>query len=256
VIPRIVHYCWFSGAPWDALTRRCFDSWQRHLPDFEFRLWDRSRVPKGVPFLDRMLATGDWAYAADYVRLHALDRVGGLYLDLDVEVFRSFGPLLDQRAFLSYEDADPARLACHVIGAEPAHPLVQACLRFYRHSWRLRWSFPPTMPRIVTLVAQRHFGYRRHHTGGELLDEGVRVYPAHYFTPVSYRQRHLGDDDRRASVRDDTYALHHWAHAWSWLDRPLGEALPRVPWLFMNREDWRFVFRRLFWERTRRWLRP
>lgn len=251
MIPKILHYCWLSDAPWDPLTTRCFESWQRQLPDFEFRLWDRSRMPRGIPFLDQMLKGGDWAYASDYVRLHALDTIGGVYLDLDVEVFQTIVPLLDQRAFVGYEDAAPARLGCHVLGAEPGHPFVRACLAFYRRSWRLRWSFPPTMPRIVTSIARRQFGYARHEPSGQLLREGVRIYPAHFFTPISYRQRGLGDSARRGYVREDTFALHHWRHAWSWLDRPLTHAVPRVPWLFMNAADWRFVLRRLLWDRVR-----
>lgn len=251
MIPKIVHYCWLSGAPWDALTKRCFQTWRHHLPDFEFRLWDRASVPAGVPFLDRMLAHGDWAFASDYLRLYALYTFGGVYLDLDVEVLRPFAPLLDQRAFVGYEDDDPARLACHVMAAEPGHPFVHACLEFYRRSWRLGWSFPPTMPRIVTGVARRRFGYHGYEPGGRLLRDGLRVYPARYFTPVSYRERHLPEAERRARAGDDSFALHHWRHGWSWLDQPLRQALPRVPWLFMGARDWRFVLRRLLWERVR-----
>jgi hypothetical protein len=256
VIPKIVHYSWLSETPWDSLTARCFESWQQHLGDFEFRLWDRTSVPPAVPFLDRMLASGDWAFASDYVRLHALDVAGGVYLDLDVEVLRSFGPLLGERAFIGYEDRAPARLACHVIGAEPGHPFVRACLRFYHESWRLRWSFPPTMPRIVTQVARQAFGYVGYATGGQMLREGVRVLPAHAFSPVSYGERHLDDAERRARVRDDSYCLHHWRHGWSWLDRPLRQAVPRIPWLFMGTGDWRFVLRHLVWQRLRRPSRP
>jgi hypothetical protein len=242
VIPRVVHYCWLSGAPWDALTTRCFQSWQDHLTGFDFRLWDRARAPSGVPFLDRMLANGDWAFASDYLRLHALYTVGGVYLDLDVEVLRSFAPLLDQRAFLSYEDAAPARLACHVIGAEPGHPFVAACLEFYRRSWRLRWSFPPTMPRIVTRVARRRFGLGPYRPEGQVLKDDVRIHPAETFTPVSSPGR---------DVSRDSYALHHWRHGWSWLERPLRQAVPKIPWLFMTPRDWRFVVRHLVWNRLR-----
>jgi hypothetical protein len=245
VIPRVLHYCWLSGAPWDELTRRCFESWERHLGSFDFRLWDASRLPTDVRFLNRMLAGGDWAYASDYIRLRALYEEGGIYLGLDVEVIRSLEPLLADRAFLGYEDASPALLGCHVIAAEPRHPFIRRCMDFYEQSWKLRWSFPPTMPRIVTDVARRHFGYSTYASEGQTLTEGVRVHPAHYFSPLGYRDRRIEGHARYATVQEGTYALHHWRHGWSWLHAPLQTAVPRVPWLFMTLRDWWFILREL-----------
>lgn len=250
VIPRTIHYCWLSDAPWDDLTTRCFESWRSHFAGYEFRRWDLRTVPAGIPFLERMLRGGDWAFAADYLRLYALATEGGVYLDLDVEVFRDFEPLLHDRAFMSYEDDQQGRLASHVMGAEPEHPFIRACLEFYDRSWRLEYSFPPTMPRIVTGVAERMLGYE-HRVGGQSLGDGLRIYPATHFTPVAYTARHLSVAERYERVGEESYALHHWRHGWSWLDRPLREAIPRIPWLFMDLRDWRFVARHLFWRRLK-----
>lgn len=40
MIPTIIHYCWLSGDKKPVDIQRCIDSWRRHLPDFEIRLWD------------------------------------------------------------------------------------------------------------------------------------------------------------------------------------------------------------------------
>ena len=36
-----------------------------------------------------------------------------------------------------------------------------------------------------------------------------------------------------------------------WTLQPLAQALPRVPWLFMNARDWGFVLQRLVLDRLR-----
>ena len=44
-----------------------------------------------------------WAFAADYIRMYALYKEGGIYLDSDVKVLKSFDPFLHHRFFSSME---------------------------------------------------------------------------------------------------------------------------------------------------------
>ena len=39
MIPKIIHYCWFGGAPLPKSAQRCINSWKKHCPDFEIRRW-------------------------------------------------------------------------------------------------------------------------------------------------------------------------------------------------------------------------
>ena len=40
MIPKKLHYCWFSGEPFPDEIQRCIDSWKKFLPDFEWIKWD------------------------------------------------------------------------------------------------------------------------------------------------------------------------------------------------------------------------
>ena len=94
-IPKILHYCWLSGEPFPDDIRRCIDSWHIHLPDYEFRLWDGNRFNcDSVPYVKQAMQRRKYAFASDYIRLFALFHEGGIYLDSDIEVFRSFDQLL------------------------------------------------------------------------------------------------------------------------------------------------------------------
>ena len=45
MIPKIIHYCWLSGAPYPNKIKKCIESWHRVLPDYEFVLWDTICFP-------------------------------------------------------------------------------------------------------------------------------------------------------------------------------------------------------------------
>lgn len=71
------------------------ESWRKNLPDYEFVKWDRKRFPLGKNIWVRQaFERKKYAFAADYIRLYALATEGGIYLDCDVEVLKSFNDLL------------------------------------------------------------------------------------------------------------------------------------------------------------------
>jgi len=139
MIPKIIHYTWFSGEPFPEKIQVCIDSWKEHLPDYELRLWDMEAI-KSIDsmFLREALAEKKWAYAADYVRLYAVYHEGGIYLDTDVMVYRSFDDLLGERAFIGKENSvhfeggfTAQYLSSHCFGAEKGHPFVKDCLDYF-----------------------------------------------------------------------------------------------------------------------------
>jgi hypothetical protein len=144
-IPRIIHYCWLSGDPKPEIVQSCMESWQRHLPDYEIVCWDKNRFDvESVAFVKQACEARKWAFAADYIRLHALFHHGGVYLDSDVRVFKSFDPFLHHAAFSSVEfhpemfnesikKGSTAGLGIEaaVIGAEKHHPWIEHLLDYY-----------------------------------------------------------------------------------------------------------------------------
>ena len=40
MIPKIIHYCWFGESKIPPLIQKCIKSWKKHLPDYEFKLWN------------------------------------------------------------------------------------------------------------------------------------------------------------------------------------------------------------------------
>lgn len=135
MIPKKIHYCWFSGEKYPPNIKRCFQSWRTKLPDYEFVLWDSHRFNfDSVPFVKRCIDMHKWAFAADYIRLYAVYTEGGIYLDSDVEVLQSFDSVLNCKAFWGIDANKEQHYAfpeAAIFGAEAGCNALKEMMNFY-----------------------------------------------------------------------------------------------------------------------------
>ena len=149
-IPKLVHYCFFSagddtGKQLGLSHYACIRSAITRLqPDRVMLYYDNKPSGPWWPKIREMVqpirieaptmifgnAITRPAHAADVVRLQKLIESGGIYLDLDMFIHRSFDRLLDFSAVLGRE-AD-AKLCNAVILAEPNAPFLRRWLDLYR----------------------------------------------------------------------------------------------------------------------------
>ena len=117
MIPKIIHLCWLSGDPYPADIEACLKTWKEHLPDYEIWLWDTQRFDvHATKWTEQAFAARKYAFAADYIRLYALYHFGGIYLDSDVVVYKSFDNLLSLPYFIGHDQIGGFEAA--VIGAQ------------------------------------------------------------------------------------------------------------------------------------------
>lgn len=202
MIPKIIHYTWFSGDELPQMVKDCMASWKKYLVGYEFRLWDINAIKDiDSTFLKEALAEKKWAFAADYVRLYALFHEGGIYLDTDVILYKSFDDLLDNRVFIGKEDAlnilpmsckFAQYLSSHCMGAEPGTEYIKDCLNYFegRHfvlseddhlPQNLRFNYV-ILPYIQAVIA-RDYGYVWHPKTQSIqyCKNGLVIYPSDYF---------------------------------------------------------------------------
>jgi hypothetical protein len=159
MIPRTIHYCWLSGEAIPPRLQRCIDSWRKVMPDYQMVKWDTSTFDvDSHPFVAEAFRARKWAFATDFIRLHALHSQGGIYLDSDVLVRRRFDDFLSHDFFSAVEyhhklvaqsntlnlllrDGSSIQprtpkpgigLQAAVMGARAGHPFVADCLAYYR----------------------------------------------------------------------------------------------------------------------------
>lgn len=201
MIPKIIHYTWFSSDPIPEKLQKCIDSWHQCMPEYEFRKWDADSI-KDIDsvWLKECIENKMWAFAADYVRLYAVFHCGGIYLDTDCMVFRSFDDVLDNRFFIGRESVPYVLLerqvnvflTSHCFGAEAGHPFCQLMLEYYegRHFLTSQSQRIPKHLRLdMMMMPYQHseiaklFGYDASLKANaeQLLEEGIHVYPRQYF---------------------------------------------------------------------------
>ena len=77
-----------------------------------------------------------WGFVPDYARLDIIYEHGGIYLDTDVEMVRSFDSLLENECFFGFEDTGDGEffVNCgHGFGAVPHHEVIRQARDLYEH---------------------------------------------------------------------------------------------------------------------------
>ncbi|HFL1971539.1 glycosyltransferase family 32 protein [Stenotrophomonas maltophilia] len=200
MIPKIIHYCWFGGKPLPPLYQRCVDSWAERLPDYRVVRWDETNTTFDTPFLQNCLRKQQWAFLSDYIRLRAIADQGGIYLDADIEVVKSFDPLLAHQCFLGMEA--PARPTTGVIGSIADHWFPRACMRLIdeRHAARKPYLIAPEV--AMACVQAGEAG-------------SIAVLSEEHFYPYNpYDASRPVKELMFSSITQDTFAIHHWGKSW------------------------------------------
>jgi Glycosyltransferase sugar-binding region containing DXD motif/Methyltransferase domain len=230
-IPKVLHYTFgmasdFGGKPWSLIHHVCLKSAVERIK------------PEKVYFYHQFAPTGPWwnlsqklltpvrieaprnifgrplmhvAHQSDVVRLQKLIEHGGIYLDADVLVQRSFDDLLDNSTVIGEEGiGGEFGVGNAVILAEPNAPFLRRWLGEYR-SFRSRgrdeyWNEHSV--KLPSALAKAH------------PEEVTILSPQAFFWPL-WTPEHLEwiFDSNRSISLDGTYANHLWeSNAWKFVD--------------------------------------
>lgn len=206
-IPKIIHYCWFGGKEKPDIVKKCIASWEKHLPDYLLVEWNETNFDLNInSYVEEAYKSGKYAFVSDYVRVHALYHHGGIYLDTDVEVFKSFNDLLHHPSFWGFEQEN--YIATSTIGAQKGNILIEKFLDSYRDKKFFKEDGSINSLTNVAVITRllENLGLE---TNGQYQDiEGMGVfYPQTYFSPYDYI-------NCQSFKTEQTYAMHHFYKSW------------------------------------------
>lgn len=184
MIPKIIHYCWFGYGEMPEQAVRCMASWHRLMPDYEYRLWDESAFDVNlIRYTKEAYEAKKYAFVSDYVRLWALEREGGIYLDIDVEVFKAFDDLLCYKAFAGFEGSKHYPMGTCVMATEAHGEWVSEVLEAYqeRRFYKGDGAFDITTNVQFISAKMSEGGFAQ--DGKEQDYKDLHVFPVEYFSP-------------------------------------------------------------------------
>lgn len=132
-IPRVIHWLWLGAGDIPTLFERYMDSWRRHHPQWQTRLWRDATLPT-LSCQQQYEATRAFKTRYDMVRLELLRQEGGVILDMDVEAVRPIDALLPGVNAFAGRIAG-GHVGNQVLGAVPHHPFFERALERIRTSW-------------------------------------------------------------------------------------------------------------------------
>jgi hypothetical protein len=193
VIPHVIHRVWLGDQEMPEEFKEWGETWQRHHPEWEMRLWTDDNLPE-LRYPDALERCRNHGEASDVLRSEILYQFGGVYVDTDVECRRSIEELIaDAKAFAAW--VRPGRIGSAVLGAEPEHPAIERLLTEMKDRVGQMDQIEATVGLLTEVLSEA---------------DDVTLFGPETFYP--YHPRHAPADQGESF--EDAYAIHHWSLTW------------------------------------------
>lgn len=208
MIPKIIHFCWFGRGEMPELAKRCLASWHEYMPDWEYKSWNEDNFDvNSIPYTKEAYEARKYAFVSDYVRLWVLENEGGVYLDTDVEMFKSLDDLLELSAFGGFEGSKYLPLCTCIMASEPNGIWVKEMLDAYQNRHFVKEDGlcdMTTNVQFITSIMQKN-GFVQN--GVEQDYKDLHVFPVDYFCPRQTTGEYL--------KTENTYCDHLGMGSWT-----------------------------------------
>lgn len=212
MIPKIIHYCWLGEDEYPQIVKKCIASWHEKMPDWEYRLWDKTCLNKiDVPWVHEAYKAKVFSHAADYIRLYAVYKYGGFYFDSDVEALKDFTPLTSLPYVLGLENGT-GFIEAATFGAEAGNAYIKKCMEWYHDKHFVNadgtYNYKMVITRMmkeslnnyITINTLREFDINDRNT--------IQIFAPQFFSPKNGAYQKLTD------LTGKTYSIHHFRNSW------------------------------------------
>lgn len=195
MIPKIIHQVWIG----DRVPQR-FQNFSKTIrminPEFRYILWTRANVRDVMLNINAVEpAANSAASLSNGIRILALRKFGGVYLDMDIECLKPISTLVDgATAFAAVQDNKDGvdRLCNAVFGSSPYHP------------WLMHQAIDGKVYDLINSTADY---------GVDLMSEAPRdeltVIPTHLVYPWLWT-----DPPEKRVPHKESILVHHWDGSW------------------------------------------
>ncbi|MBI6004189.1 glycosyltransferase family 32 protein [Clostridium perfringens] len=180
-IPKIIHYCWFGPNDKPDLVKKCMKSWGK-LNGYKIVEWNEENFNFSESrYAMEAQKEKKWAFLSDYVRLKVLYEYGGIYLDTDIEVFKTLDNFLDDDMFLGF--MVNCVLSAGVIGCKPKHKNIKKLIDIYDD---LILEDNPNNDLFTEFFKKEYPNFLLNNKMQDLGD--LKIYPKEYFNDPTFNK--------------------------------------------------------------------
>ena len=206
VIPKKIHYCWFGGKPLPSQFQKNIETWKKYCPDYEIICWNENNYDiKKCNYMHEAYQAKKWGFVPDYARLDIIYQHGGIYLDTDVEMLRSWDELLSYELFCGFESRAYVAFGLGFGGCAGNH-IIKEMMQQYEHMHFM--NSDGTLNQVASPIYQTEI----------LLNHGLKcnnefqviencaVFPTEFFAPI--------DGYGGGSPTVHSFSIHQYAATW------------------------------------------
>ncbi len=207
MLPKKIHYCWFGKNPLPKSAKKCINSWRKFCPNYEIIEWneDNFDLSNAPLYVKQAYDAKKWAFVSDYVRLYALTKYGGIYMDTDVELIKPFVRLMEDKAFVGFER--DTYIGTAVMACEKDFPLFVEFFNYYNNATFLNGDGTYNTKTNVTILTDICSKHGMFPENINQVVEGLKIYKSEYFSPKSFI-------DGIIRKTENTIAIHHFDASW------------------------------------------
>lgn len=215
IIPKIIHQIWI-GSPLPDKFKVMVQSWKDLHLDWEYYLWTDEAI-KDFPFVnrDKFMQAPNWGAKADILRYEILEKMGGVYIDIDYECLKPLDQLHYKYQFYTC-DLNGECLTNALIGSIPHHPILKSCVENLKNKNVNTKNYEE----IMAQVGPAYFTKQVYNYIFLTLDPNLAIFKKEFSFPMSsdrrfdYWQGKMPEAELEKYRKSNAFALHYWATSW------------------------------------------
>jgi mannosyltransferase OCH1-like enzyme len=197
-IPKLIHQIWIGPNQIPCKSKPFIEGIRSLHPEFTYRLWtDADITPENFVNYRYIMQAKSYAQKADIMRYEILYRHGGVYFDIDFEVFKNITPLLINDLVVCNEDSNTDKYMTNAfICASKGNIELLKCVQLVKIiDFSSNAISNASGPWFFRKCIQ--------------LSDKVSILPTSYIYPTHYSNKRAA-----FTITDTTYACHHWDKNW------------------------------------------
>jgi hypothetical protein len=231
MIEKTIHYVWLGSDDVPQKYHSFIENWHKLHPEWEIKKWNENNFDCiNNPWIKRAIEQKNYSLAADVIRSYVLLTYGGVYLDVDMELFKPLDELINNDFFIGYET--DLWFGCAILGAKKGHRIMSEVYKRYLTPCE-ELDVHSNMLCVLnfTAVIKRLYGIKPRGKTEKIGDNAFLLsretfFPQHYIT-------------RKITKTSNTIAMHHYTSTWQTSGKLLGRKIAKGARIILGKRIFR-----------------